>query len=238
MRSPRIKQNQRGFGVYGARTQHNVGSFIGLFCRHVVDTSNLRGLDCCGGRVVVGAVAVVVVAAIIVVERAVGYVVTSLATLEAGVLPFVVIHQRTLVVDLVPGVSIPSWLVPSVCWNKGLVARLPGAWPRRWSLLVILAWLKFPLVVVIDRAVLFFCDKRGVYQGLEVWELQHIELCLEGLVHPMKETVLLFLIRVGISWSIAGKVVELSQVLADTKVALFECQKFLLLDLYGARGNV
>ena len=85
----------------------------------MVDTSNLRRFVYSGGRVVVGAVAVVAVAATIVVERAVDYVVTSLATLESGILPFAVIHQRTLVVELVPGVSIPSWLVPSVCWNRG-----------------------------------------------------------------------------------------------------------------------
>ena len=144
MRSSRIKQNQRRFGVYSARTQHNVGSFIGLFCRHVVDTSNLRRLDCSGGRVVVGAVAVVAVATTIVVEWAVGYVVTSPATLEAGILPFTIIRQRTLVVELIPGIPIPSWLVPSVCRNRGLVVRLPYAWLMGRSFLVILAGLEFP----------------------------------------------------------------------------------------------
>ena len=66
----------------------------------------MRRLDCCGGRVVDGAVAIVAVAVVSVEEWAVCYIVTRLATLEAGVLPFAVIHQRTLVVELVPGVSV------------------------------------------------------------------------------------------------------------------------------------
>ena len=91
----------------------------------------MRRLDCCGGRVVDGAVAIVAVAVVSVEEWAVCYIVTRLATLEAGVLPLAVIRQRTLVVELFPGVSVPSGLIPNVHRSRGLVARLPGAWPRR-----------------------------------------------------------------------------------------------------------
>ena len=58
-------------------------------------------------------------------------------------------------------------------------------------------------------AVFLLCNECGVDQGLEVWKLQYTELCLEGLVHSVKETVLLLFICVDISWGIAGKVVEL-----------------------------
>ena len=40
------------------------------------------------------------------------------------------------------------------------------------------------------------------------------------MVHPVKETVFLLFICVDISRGIAGKVVELGQVFADTEVAL------------------
>ena len=131
VRSPRIKQNKRRFGVYGARTQHNVGSFVGFFCRHVMDSGNLRGLDCRGGRVVDGAVAIIAVVVVRVEEWAVCYVVTRLATLETGILPLAVIRQGALGVELIPRVSVPSGLIPSVHRGRGLVSRLPGAWPRR-----------------------------------------------------------------------------------------------------------
>ena len=91
---------------------------------------------------------------------------------------------------------------------------------------------------VIDGAVFLFRNECGVDQGLEVWELQHTELCLESLVHSVKETILLLFIGVDISRGIAGKVVELGQVFTDAEVALGEGQKFLLLDLDNAGGDV
>ena len=67
---------------------------------------------------------------------------------------------------------------------------------------------------VIGGAVFLLRSECGVYQGLEVRKLQYTELCLEGLVHSVKKTVLLVFICVGISGSIAGKIVELSQIFA------------------------
>ena len=54
----------------------------------------------------------------------------------------------------------------------------------------------------------------------------------------MEETVLLVVIRVDFLWGITRKVVELSQIFADAEVALGKGQKFLLLDLDNAGGNV
>jgi len=164
--------------------------------------------------------------------------VPGLAALKAGVFPLAVIHNRTLVVEFIPGVSFLLGLASDSWRCRGLEVGLPGALLGRSFLLVILTWLKLPLVGVIDGAVFLLRNECGVDQGLEVRKLQYTELCLEGLVHSVKETVLLLFVCVDIFRGIAGKVVELSQIFADAEVALGKGQKFLLLDLDNAGGDV
>ena len=84
----------------------------------MVDTSDLRWLYCSGGRVVE---VVIVVATIVVLDqRAISYVVPFLAALKAGVFPFAVIHERTLVVEFALGVSFLSGWGPGSWRCRGL----------------------------------------------------------------------------------------------------------------------
>ena len=84
----------------------------------MVDTSNLRWLDCFGGMVV--EVAIVITAIVVLGQRAISYAVPLLATLKAGIFPLAVIHKWTLVVEFVPRVSFLSGWGPGSGGCRGL----------------------------------------------------------------------------------------------------------------------
>ena len=85
----------------------------------MVDTGDLRWLDCSGGRVV--EVAIVVVAAIAVLDQwAISYVVPLLTALRAGIFPLAVIHNGMLVVEFVPRVYFLSGWGPGSGRCRGL----------------------------------------------------------------------------------------------------------------------
>ena len=94
-----------------SHTKRCFGGFVGFFGGHVVNTSDLRGLDGSDGRVV--EVAIVVTAIVVLDQRAISYVVPLLATLKARIFSLAVIHEWTLVVEFASRVS------SFIGWGRG-----------------------------------------------------------------------------------------------------------------------
>ena len=67
---------------------------------------------------------------------------------------------------------------------------------------------------IIDGAVFLLGNQCGVNHGLEIWKLQDDELSLDCLMHSVEKSFPFLLIRVDVFRGLAGKVVELGQVLA------------------------
>ena len=90
-----------------------------------MDSGNVRWFGGADGGIIGGAV--VIGAAAVVSQGAVGDVVSSLPTLEAGVVPLAVVHQGTLVVEFSPVVSLSLGRVPRILTSWGLRSLLVGA---------------------------------------------------------------------------------------------------------------
>jgi hypothetical protein len=101
---------------------------------------------------------------------------------------------------------------------------LPGKW--RFSLAILLHFLNF-----------VFNHNGFVANVLEVSIIHVEQLELNVIIQPIREHVLLLLIRVDVIWGVSGKLDEWVEVLIHIHAALLEVSELLLVLLHSAMGH-
>jgi hypothetical protein len=76
--------------------------------------------------------------------------------------------------------------------------------------------------------------KSLVYHGLKILEVSGFQSIGKSIIQSVEETLLLFLIGVHITWSVVGKLCEMSDVLSHRHGSLLQILKLILLELDNA----
>jgi hypothetical protein len=95
----------------------------------------------------------------------------------------------------------------------------------------VLLGLRLLLVLVCQYSSPVLEHKSLVYQGLKVLKVTCFQRICKSIVQSIKKTLLLLLVGAHVVGSVAGKLCEMSQILAQRHESLFQILELLLLEL-------